>query len=343
MNKLRILLVGSDKVWSLERIYLKHLEELGVEVRLFAAQNIFYEYYGSGLINKLLFRTGFSSIYKKINQSLFQEVDNFSPDWILVFKGMEILPETLNQLREKGIRLANYNPDSPFLFSGRGSGNKNITNSIKLYDLHFSYDRAIQHRISTEYKIPCIRLPFGFELSESQYLKCLDEPEQSKVCFLGNPDKDRVIFLTALADDVLIDVYGHGWEKHIQHPKIKCLPAVFGDDFWKTLYRYRVQLNLMRPHNPASHNMRSFEIPAVGGIGLYPNTIDHLEYFQEKGIAYTYSNLDECKLMCAKLLAMNKTESDYFRKRAREQSVQLGYSYASRTKQVYDAIKDIVK
>ena len=73
----------------------------------------------------------------------------------------------------------------------------------------------------------------------------------------------------------MISVWGVSLEE-----KGNCL--VESSDFWKVLRKYRVQLNLMRPHNLDSHNMRSIEVPAVGGIGLFPDTPDHERFF-EKG------------------------------------------------------------
>jgi hypothetical protein len=116
-------------------------------------------------------------------------------------------------------------------------------------------------------------LPFGFELSDKLFKECSEQDEVMKLCFLGNPDKERVQFIEQLANSLPIGVYGNDWNKHTIHSNITCFGPVYRDGFWKTLYRYRVQLNLMRPHNPASHNMRSFEIPAVGGIGLYPDGV----------------------------------------------------------------------
>jgi len=341
MKATRILLVGSDKVWSLERIFLKHLCNLGVEAQLFASQNLFYDFYEKNLINKILFRTGISSIYKTINEELLKKVNEFQPDLIWVFKGMEVLPETLKNLKSRGIGLANYNPDNPFFFSGRGSGNKNVKDSIGLFHVHFTYDRDIRKTIQNEFGLPCYILPFGFELSEALYQQCKNQDEILKICFIGNPDKGRVEFLEKLADQLPLDVYGHDWEKHTQHQNISIHGPVYGDDFWKTLYRYRAQLNLLRPHNPASHNMRSFEIPGVGGIGLFPDTIDHREYFGSTGIAFLYHNMSECIVKAEEIFQMSRKDISEWRNNARNLSLQKGFDYLSRTKQFLASLNEI--
>src|ERR1700738_4749112 len=118
----KVLIIGSDHIWSLERIYLKYLHQQGIRTELFAAQNLFYAYNGHSVINKLKLRIGISDIYRSINRQLRSKIEQFKPDIVWVFKGMEVLPETLEWIRSKGIKSVNFNPDNPFVFSSRGSG-----------------------------------------------------------------------------------------------------------------------------------------------------------------------------------------------------------------------------
>lgn len=57
----------------------------------------------------------------------------------------------------------------------------------------------------------------------------------------------------------------------------------------------KVGLNLMRPQNSFSHNMKTFEIPAMGGFMLAPRTTEHSIFFEEgKQVAY-YDDLEELR------------------------------------------------
>jgi spore maturation protein CgeB len=141
---MRILISGAISNYAIERHFLKHFKDIGLIVEVFAAQNIFLDYYSKSLFNKLLFRAGHESIYKKINLDLRKKVEEFGPDVFFVFKGMEIYPSTLQWIKSRGVKLVNYNPDNPFIFSGRGSGNKNVTDSISIFDLHLTYDTTVQ-------------------------------------------------------------------------------------------------------------------------------------------------------------------------------------------------------
>jgi len=329
---MKIMIVGSDYVWSIERLYKKYLEEAGAEVVLFAAQNRFYDYYHKSVFNKLLFRAGLSRVLEEINASLLTEAERVRPDVIWVFKGMELFPKTLSALREKGIRIVNFNGDNPFIFTSRGSGNKYVYQSLPLYDLHFTYNLEIKARLQREYSVRTVLLPFGFDVSDEVYEACRHEEEVKKVCFIGNPDPARAAFIDQLAAaNIPIDIYGSpAWSKAIINKTVTIHPAIYGDDFWKTLRRYRVQLNLMRPHNENSHNMRSFEIPAIGGIMLAPATDEHLLFFDDNKEAFLFTGPDSCIEKARQILSLTTDQAGMIRDQARARSVRDGYSYRDR-------------
>ncbi len=332
---MRLLVIGSDKIFAIENFYVHYLREFDIELYHFPAQSIFYDYYNKNIWNKILFKSGLSNIYKNINKSFQHIINSFEPDVILVFKGMEIFPHSLELVKKKGIKLINYNPDNPFVFSGKGSGNKNVINSFALYDLHLTYSLEVKNKIEKEYKMPVEILPFGFEVAEELYIKCVNQAEIIKACFLGNPDKERAKFIKGLAEEgILMDVFGNNWNKFISHPNIIIHAPVYGEDLWKTLRRYRVQLNLMRIHNLNSHNMRSFEVPGVGGIMVAPHTIEHELYFENQKEIFLFNSVINCAKTIRKLLNFSLIEANRIRQNARSRSITSGYSYKDRAKQL---------
>ena len=179
----QIMIVGSDKVYAIENFYVKHLRNAGVTIHHFAAQTLFYDYYYRNIFNKILFKTGLSAISKKINRLFLEEVAACKPDVVWVFKGMEIMPSSLEKVKKMGITLVNYNPDNPFIFTGKGSGNQFVTDAIGLYDLHFTYNLAIEKTLKERYAVATAWLPFGFEISDELYNQCAAQPEISKSMF----------------------------------------------------------------------------------------------------------------------------------------------------------------
>lgn len=292
----RILIIGSDHTAALEHIYLKHLLNLGNIVELYPIQDYFLSYYSRNYFNKIVFRLGLSSIYHKLNKAVKLFVTTYQPTHIIVFKGMELFPSSLLEWKKSNIKIINYNPDNPFIFSGRGSGNHNVTNCISLFDLYCSYDKGIVLQLKQK-GINAALIPFGFELSDQWYNQIVSIPEINRLCFIGNPDNERASFIKALLKEKIpIDIFGSGWEKYFpsSSPLINLYQSVYGIDFWKTLRTYTIQLNLMRVHNLDSHNMRSFDIPGVGGIMLAPNTPDHIQYFEVGKEIFVFDTITDC-------------------------------------------------
>ena len=256
---MKILLVGQFKSWAIENHYAKYLRDFA-DVDIFPAEEMFDDFYWASKWNKVKVKLGLSNIYKEIAEKLIQRAEKLKPDVVLIFKGMRILPKTILTLKGMGMKVANYNPDHPFLFSTKGSGNKNVSRSIALYDLHLSYSQDVMKRIAEEYKIPTAFLPFAFELPKKLFNEINKGSEINRACFIGNPDKLRASILLTLAEnDVAVDIYGYNWQKYLPtKSNIKVNTAVLGDEFWKTMRRYRLQVNIFRPHNNGSHNMRTF-------------------------------------------------------------------------------------
>lgn len=317
MGKKKIILVGSDHPAALEHIYKVELTSLGFEVELFPAQTFFLDFYGSSFLNKIIYRLGLSSIIQKIQKKLKAYVLENNPMKVIVFKGMEITPETLMWIKNKGIKIYNYNPDHPFIFSGRGSGNANVSKSIKLYDYYFSYaDDAVKELIKLGVKSQ--KIPFGFDATGFVYKELTKENEVVKTCFLGNADKFRAQFINEIAMLGLeIDVFGENWNEFKMNKGVTISSAKYGSDFWLTLQKYAIQLNLLRPHNYTTHNMRSFDIPGSGGIMLAPHTDDHARFFQDQSEVFLFHDVNDAFQICKHVLSLTFEERQQLRKAAR--------------------------
>lgn len=336
-------MVGANSNYAIERFYLKYFNEIPeINAELFEAQNIFLKYYNQSVFHKALFRLGFHKIYTLINIQLQNKILDFQPKVLLVFKGMELLPKTIKWAKDYGIKVVNYNPDNPFIFSGKGSGNKNVTNSISLYDLHYTYNLEVKKELEEKYQIPTYWLPFGFDLSHHVYENALTFNEIKKTCFVGNPDKARANFIKKLANyGIKIDLFGINWDKFINHKNVSIYQSVYGDEFWFTIRKYRVQLNPLRIHNTASHGMRSFEIPAIGGIMLAPYTWEHQQFFKDCKEVFFYESLSEAARKINYLLSLREEEVLIIRKSAIERCKLSGYSYKDRANYLIETLNKL--
>jgi len=340
---MRLLIVGSNQAHAIESHYKKYLPESGMEVFSFPSADIVYRYHSKNIFNKILYKIGLSKVLKRVNQQLIKEATLIRPEAILVFKGMELYPQTLKALKQQGFFLCNYNPDHPFILAGPGSGNKNVTRSVGLYDLHFCYNSILQKNIEKNYNIPTAYLPFGYELSIEEYKIISTVGELAKACFIGNPDKTRVELLSALAEDgIELDVYGHGWDKTRLRNKsnVQLYDAVYRLEFWRKIRQYRVQLNIFRIHNEGSHNMRTFEIPAAGGVQLAPYSQEQRFFFKENQEIFFYSDVNSMIKKTRLILSMTADKINVIRNNARNRSLSSGYSYKKRAEFVGQVLKE---
>lgn len=345
---MRILILGSDEEWSIERYYMAYLREFkGVFVELYPLQNMFSEYYRRNLLNKVLYRAGLSDILQKINTLVLDRVRRYQPEIIWVFKGMELLPSTIEEIKEINPKVifVNYNPDNPFIFTGRGSGNANVRKAIDLYDHHFSYNLEVMDELGRRNQAEVSFLPFAHDLSIEGYRRVVSATgrEEKKTCFVGNPDNERRDFLLALANKgVSIDIFGDNWKRFIDHENIKLFPAARNEAFWITLRRYRVQLNLLRIHNLNSHNMRTFEVPAVGGIQLAPDTKEHRMFFNLDKEIFLFSDVSSCVEKVNWLLNLKGCDADALRNRSRTSVDVEKHSYRARAGKVHEVFVQLI-
>jgi spore maturation protein CgeB len=339
MTNKSILIIGNKKWPSLESIYLKYLRLKFSEVNIFNID----DYCSFNLFFRIRRKFKDQSVFKNLNDELLKYAVKHKPDIIWVFKGVEIYLSTLAKLKELNIKLANFNADNPFHRVFSSNGGKSIEKAIPYYDLHFTYSKKIFESLSKEYNMNTILLPFGHELSESEFELACQEKEIIKACFIGNPDKWRKKQIKYLVNKgIKIDVYGHGWNNWLEpNENISIFGALYELEFWKVLRKYRVQINLFRPYNEGSHNMRTFEIPAVGGIQLAPNNSENKLYFDENQEIFLYNDLDDLFKKYELLIKLDSITTESYRKKAIQRSIADNYSYKSRAEVVFRTFQNL--
>jgi hypothetical protein len=282
--------------------------------------------------------------FAEFNARVISEVANGRPDVVWIFKGMEVYPETLRSLREQGIMLVNYNADHPFLHFSRGSGNRNVSRAIPEYHLHLTYSKRIASELGERQPGTQVAVvPFGHDVSDTMFERINKEEEVVKACFLGTPDADRARNVMRLVEaGIPVDVYGCQWDRFLSaSPLLRTYGEVAGEDMLRTLRRYRVQLNFFRPHNRDSHNMRSFEVPACGGIMLAEDSSEHRTFFECGREAWFFNSPQEMIGLTRHLLALPKPKADAVRLAARLRSVGSGYSYRHRALAAFAEIQKV--
>lgn len=273
---------------------------------------------------------------KKHNEYIIEQIASNlkSKSGLIVFKGMEIFPETLKTIKSLGVKLFCFNPDHPFVYSGSGSGSKFMTESLKLYDLYFTYHHQAQKQL-TDLSVKNHLIPFGYESMAIQQPFVKQEDEILRGSFIGNPNPERVEFFKEVEGKLQIDLYGSGWTTYFKASRALQIHGPVHDNVhWETMSRYRFQFNLMARHNPNAHNMRTFSAPASGAIMLAPRNRDHEFYFTDKKEVYLFHDVEQSLELGHHLLDLSFDEAMQIRQAARRRCVESGYSYTHRAKEM---------
>lgn len=333
------MIVGSRQPASIETFYALGLERLGLHVRVFEPHN----HVSPTFVCRIRQRFHDPSVYRRANSRLIAECRSMRPDIVWVFKGVELLPDTISTIRALGALVVNFNPDHPFIRTSWTHGGRNVADAVARYDLYFSYHRNLVGQL----KPNGVWLPFGFHLPDPEYGAISQADEIGRACFVGTLDGHRAELLRSLASDgIPIDVFGPR-NRHARRltgtSRITLHDTVFGPTFWRTLRSYRVQLNFLREHNFGSHNQRTFEVPAAGGILLTPDTQEQREFFAEGKEVFFYESCDDMRSHLDTLLTLRPSYARDLRHAARERSVTEDYTYARRARDAHQAMSTLVQ
>lgn len=335
---MKVLLLGSFDIGALENYYVKGLLSKTSYLDKFDIAEGYYSKLNDALINKVISKAIPSFFFRSINTQLLQFVNKRQYDVILVFKGLTLFPQTINELKKNTRLLCCYNPDHPFKFFSEGSGNRNILDSISLYDIYISYSRRIAADLNAQYKVNAYSVPFGYDDSSFPQETRQAEDFYNKWLFIGAYDRQRALFLEKL-DDNDVDIYGDSkWRSRSKNnigKKYKGQP-LYNMNYKQAIRYSNGVFNLLRRQNieEESHNMRSFEVPGYGGVLIANRTEEQMYFFEDNKEAVYFDSMDELK---DKLdyLRKNPGKIDAIKSAALQRSKSSSYSYTDRSEELY--------
>jgi Glycosyl transferases group 1 len=194
-----------------------------------------------------------------------------SVEFVLVMKGPFIDSHLIDYLRMRfDGPVVCWNPDSPFdeAISNRGAG---IPSAIAAYDAYVTWAHDIAEKLLPI--VPVIVIPFAWD-PELMPPTPGHGAAKGRIVFIGTGSKERRDWLASLAHLHPL-IFGTQW------PAVDGLdirPPVRGLNFCKIVGEAKWNLNLLRPQNARSHNMRTFELVGAGGNQVAPYTDDHQRF-----------------------------------------------------------------
>lgn len=321
---------------ALEHQYVKGLKFNGWKVICLDIQIDANESKNKNFGHKILFNLSPNYYYKNINQKVLETAVSLRPQVILIFKGMELKPETIKVLKSNCSLLCNYNPDHPFKFYSKGAGNSNVADSLSLFDIYFSYSNSICKQLKYNYNVNSNCIPFGYD-ETIKPLKNKDSHIIDQILFIGAWDKDREQKIKNLTEFNL-QVFGPNvWNRKLMRLKnIKYHnEQLYTQDYANACLSASGILNFLRPQNiiEQSHNMRTFEVPGYNGLLISERTEEQLSFFEEDKEAIYFDSIEELK---DKLNYLSKVPSkiEKLKMNAFSRATKSDYSYAERSKKL---------
>ena len=212
MKNKKILIVGSDERFALERMYYRAFKEVGSKVDFLHVFKIRKQ-----LISKFIWKYFRFLFFFLIRIKIFYYLKKNQKkyDLIIFFKGLYIKNNFLKILKKNfNSKIINIYSDNPLNTSYfKDISNQNVLNSIPVFDYFFIFSKKILKKISLKLKCNNIfYLPFANDpnLHKKKTSKC-----QSKydISFVGTADRERFLFLNNLKNYKII-LAGDGWKQY---------------------------------------------------------------------------------------------------------------------------------
>ena len=327
-----ILYSGSLKPESATTYRRKALQRLGQETEGIDADSYAQT---SSLLGKVLFRLSVGPHIARYNRDLIERATKLNPDVFWADKDLLVTPQTLRQLKRRGIITVSYMSYNPF-GPRNDPGWRLHLETIPFFDLHVvprqtsvadykqrGAERVIATRFAYE---PTVHFPPPLQIMDFQRLR--------EVSFIGSPYDHRAdIFstLSRLGFPLSIsgnarawkrDLPAHAFSKHFVDGEL------FGVQYREAIWHSKINLSFVTHSNVDEIAHKSLEIAASGGFLLAERSEGHMKIFEENSEAVFFSSIEELR---------DKINTYLPNKEAREEIASSGYKRAIKSGYSNDA------
>ena len=341
---MKILIIGPYGDGLLSLSYGKAFESIGHDVLWFDSVreyrdiNFFPE-------NRLIRRLIRSRLWKVLNDRIIEKVRDGKPDLILAFKAPFLHPATIRSIcGDGGIPIVNYYPDNPYcgvpLNPNKTSAQRrDIVDCLREYTLVYTWSEQLVQHLNND-GVHSVYLPFGVDsFTYNPVSTNVDEcySQHHRAVFVGQRNKKRDRHLSAILKHQ-VTIWGPLWEKpskNISGRHVIRKDQAFGRDCAAIYTNSDVALNIVDDLNMPGHNMKTFEIPACGGVMIATYTKEQDKFFPEGEAACYYRDPMELDNTIERLLA----DKD-FRKRISKNALAISkdHTYIERAKELIKSL-----
>ena len=288
------MIYGESWTGTLPQLLASDFEKRGYQVKVFDFTELLPGIRNRSLLERIQRRLFSEFFTLKIRSNFLKAVDSFSPDLILVSKGLHLDVSTLQNIRSKGISLVNWNPDD---FFNLKNSNASLIEAMVEYDVIVSSrdhlfqkyrDRGAQRLLYLDwYYVPELHFDHVKE-------------KTIPASFVGSWSPTREEFIGQLTTS--FHIWGGGWEKcsrafkkrhHVQNKILSQL------EMSSVFCSSKFNLNLLTHENSDFSNLRFFEVPASGGLLLTERNPSAARYLDDRKECLMFSSPDEVNQILA--------------------------------------------
>jgi spore maturation protein CgeB len=332
-KKISILIIGSNNKYSIESFYKKAFNSIGINKIYLCSNDIYFYLYSlfSSMRVKFLYNL-IKPIYESKINSFLRKIESI--DLIIIFKGIEINKDFLIKLkiRYPATKIINIYTDDPFNLKSPSTSSSLLLNSIPVYDFFFIWSKKIKSKLRKKYKFHKIfyYLPFGYDQSASSVIK--KKIDINFISFIASSDKYRENIIKRIKR-IKLNIFGNSWSSNLPNHSINTF--VHGKKLMDIIAKSYASINILRKQNLTSHNMKTFEIPAMGGLLVTTRSKEQNLFFPENKGSIMFSSVNELE---KKILFLRKNQNIAVNIRKKGFELSHKHSYKNRAKYILKTI-----
>jgi spore maturation protein CgeB len=288
MHSKKILIYGENWEGTLPNLLYTLLLKKDYQTKIFDFTDILPGIKERSMLGRVKRRFLESRYAKEINQQFLHNVKQWTPELVLVSKGLHLSRDVLHQIREYGVFLVNWNPDD---YLNMKNSSEKLIASMPDYDLIVS---PREHRFPRYKELGANKLLW----IDWYYVKGLHqyEPYEKKfeASFVGSWSPNREKFISQL--NVQFHIWGGGWEKTASsfRKSHKVYKKILSQrEMVKVFASSKFNLNMLTKENNDVTNLRMFEVTASGGLLLTEFNQSVLKYLEDGKEALMYSSAED--------------------------------------------------
>ena len=303
MSNKRILVIGPSHKGALPESYARAFERLGMEVFRFDDDRTLFRATGFAS-NRLLRRAFRPLLWWELNRAVLEIAETVRPALIFAVRAAYLEPETVARIRKSiCVPFVNHYPDNPYigvrLVPGEASTQRhNLIEALREYSTVWMWERSLMRRLRED-RVAAEYLPFGVDpelfhpRSTVESLSCQSCGTEHQVVFVGTCTRVRKREIASILKHS-IAIWGNGWPSRwksaLQH---RVHAPVYAEAVARIHATAEVSLNVLNAESLDGHNMRTFEVPASGGVMLARYSAAQAEFFPENEAAAYYRSPEE--------------------------------------------------